>query len=141
MKKSILLPLVIVTVTGTLTSCTDKSENNPTVSSESTVTGTIQSGATQGTTETMLTKTGIASYNSPAGLDTIEFSITHKDGVITAASAKPLATHPGSVKNQGNFAKEVESKVVGKSIKNFDVEVIGGASLTTGAFKKFVQSL
>lgn len=112
MKKSILLPLVIVTATGTLASCTDKTENNPTVSSESTVTGAIQSGATQTTSGTMLTKTGIASYNSPAGLDTIEFSVTHKDGVITSASAKPLATHPGSVKNQGNFAKEVEAKVV-----------------------------
>jgi hypothetical protein len=61
--------------------------------------------------------------------------------VITAANAKPLATHPGSVKNQWNFAKDVEAKVIGKSLKNFDVDVIGWASLTTAAFEKFVQAL
>lgn len=141
MKKTIILPLVVATTSGILASCTNTAEKNTTVSSESAVTGAIQSGVTQDKSGEVLTKTGIVSYNSPAGLDTIEFSVSYKNGVITAANAKPLATNPGSIQNQWNFAKEVETKVVGKSLKNFDVDVIGGASLTTTAFEKFVQAL
>jgi hypothetical protein len=99
MKQIIILPLVVATTSGIFLSCTQTGKDT-TVSSESALTGAVQSGVTQDITGEVLTKTGIASYNSPAGLDTIEFSVSYKNGVITAANAKPLATHPGSVKNQ-----------------------------------------
>ena len=85
-----------------------------------------------------ITRTGVESYQSPAGLDQVEFTVSVKDGVITAASSKVLATNDASKYNQGNFAKEVSAKVVGKSTKDFEIDAIGGASLTTAAFEKFV---
>lgn len=52
-----------------------------------------------------------------------------------------MAQNDGSKYNQGNFAKAVSGAVVGKSVEGFDVDAVGGSSLTTAAFESFIQSL
>ncbi len=89
----------------------------------------------------VLTRTETVTYASPIDpKDPVEFSVTITDGVITSASATPKSTHDISQKLQTSFASEVSAKVVGKKAADFDVDTIGGASLTTGAFELFVRS-
>lgn len=87
-----------------------------------------------------VSRTETVSYTTPAGNDSVEFSVTVENGVITAATATPKAENEISKKRQEAFAAAVTAGVVGKSAKNLDVSAIGGSSLTTGAFKMFVQS-
>jgi hypothetical protein len=63
-----------------------------------------------------------------------------KDGVITAASSTIKATNNTSAAYQQSFASSVSSAVVGKKISSLNLNAIGGASLTTGAFEKFVMN-
>jgi len=99
------------------------------------------SGSESASSPTAMTTTRVVQYRSPAGMDDVEFSVTVENGIITAASSRTLATNDGSKYNQDNFASGVSGKVVGKSVKDFSIDTIGGASLTTAAFEKFVQSL
>ena len=88
----------------------------------------------------VLSRTETLSYQSPAGKEEVEFSVSVTDGVITAASSKTLATNDASKYNQDNFSKSVSASVVGKKAKDLHVDAIGGASLTTGAFEIFAHS-
>lgn len=58
------------------------------------------------------TVTKNTSYQSPAGKEYIKISVTAKDGVITAASAIPLATDSTSQFMQKGFAEKISSTVV-----------------------------
>ncbi len=105
------------------------------------VSPTLTATASTSQAPAMTTRTETVSYMSPAGKDEVEFSVTLKDGVITAASSKTLATNDASKYNQDNFAKALAGKVVGKKSADFDIDAIGGASLTTAAFEKFIKTL
>ena len=87
-----------------------------------------------------VTKTGTVTYNSPAGPEDVSFSVTVKNDIITAASSTPQAHDGMSKRMQNNFTNAVGSQVVGKSIKNLNLDAVGGASLTTKAFVKFVAA-
>lgn len=136
----------------TLTSCTPKEENKI---EESVVPVTVEtpnvptenasveaSGQTSMTSEKpAVTRAETVTYATPAGNDPVEFSVTIKDGVITAASAKPKATNEISNKLQTAFSENVAKEVVGKKISDINVTAIGGASLATAAFKTFVSAM
>ena len=77
-------------------------------------------------------------YTSPAGDETVEFTMTTSGDTITAVSAKPLASNPISTMLQTKFSESIQSKVVGKKKSELQIDAVGGASLTTNAFKKFV---
>ncbi len=163
MKKIIIAPLALLASVSLLTSCTqsrdDERAEGPKEGMETreheamehtgameTPTVTATAATSTGTTPTPITASGVThtkimEYKSPAGLDQVEFTITVQSGVITSASSKTLATNDGSKFNQDKFAADVATKVVGKSVKDFPVDVIGGASLTTGSFNEFVKSL
>jgi hypothetical protein len=53
----------------------------------------------------------------------------------------PKGSNDVSKKYQAGFARELSGKVMGKKIANLSMDAIGGASLTTAAFNKFVRSL
>lgn len=143
MKKSVVVPLVMLASIATLTACT-KPEMAPAPAPvtpvETVAPVTPEATPAETPAATAETTTQVVQYQSPGGRDEIEFTVTVENGVITAASAKPMATNDGSIYNQGNFVKALDT-VVGKSVAGFDVDVIGGASLTTAAFENFVQSL
>lgn len=152
--KKIVLPLALLASITTLTSCTQKTETPtpiepvpttvetpvvPTVTTETT-SSEIAPEVTPATPPVSRTET--VTYATPAGNDPVEFSVTLTDGVITKASATPKSTHEVSKKLQTAFSAELESKVVGKKVSDLDtISAIGGASLATGAFKRFVQAM
>lgn len=80
-------------------------------------------------------------YATPAGNDPVEFSVTLTDDVITKASITPKAINDASKTRQEAFKAELQT-IVGKKVSDLDgITAIGGSSLTTGAFKRFVQAM
>lgn len=169
MKKNILIPVVLLATTPFVVACTKKPTDMPppppvtgeteTVAPAPTDTtsampsievdatavvssgGTVEVSASTTTPAMPVTRTETVTYASPANpQDPVEFSVTVTDGIITAASATPKSDHEISKKLQTAFAAEVGAKVVGMKAADLDVDAIGGASLTTGAFETFVRS-
>jgi hypothetical protein len=77
---------------------------------------------------------------SPGGQDLVEFSVTVDGGVIQAVSMIPKGSNDVSKQYQAGFARELSGKVMGKKIADLGMDAIGGASLTTAAFRQFVGS-
>lgn len=170
MNKRVVAPLVLLSSITLLTSCMNKEEKTPVVTPTAETTAPVEvvtdtPTATPADTSptgidagaippsgvapapeannqapAALTKKETVSYVSPAGNETIELSVSVADGVITAVTATPQATNEISKKLQTSFSEKVSAQVVGKKISDLGADAIGGASLTTGAFKNFVQS-
>ncbi len=158
--KKIILPLALLASIATLTSCSQKTDTPDAVVPVSTSVETpvspdvmpVSTGTTDmapaepttmiDTTVAPISRNETVTYATPAGNDSVEFSITITDGVITQAEATPKSNHDISKKMQTWFAAAVSTSVVGKKISDLDtMSAIGGASLTTGAFKTFVQAM
>lgn len=104
-----------------------------------TTTGALDAPAP--TSRSPKTTTRTVSYATPEDDASVTFTVSVKDGVITSVSSTANDPERESREWQGKFARNV-SKVVGKKISEIDsLDAIGGASLTTEAFKKFVKSL
>ncbi len=128
--------------TSTSTTTVQPTTTNPPVTTSTvsvTPTATTPVTQTPRTPETF-TRRETVSYSNPSGTDTVEFNVTVTDGIITSASATPKADNEISLKRQTAFAAEVSSKVVGKKASDLNIDAIGGSSLTTAAFEKFVHS-
>lgn len=151
--QKITLPLLMIASLTTLVSCGTQSNNTvpPLTSSVPPVTGVVEtqapvaSGNTSPTVNPVkpevFTRTETVTYASPAfSQDPVEFSVTVTDGIITAASTTPKSTNDISKQLQTAFAGEVSAKAIGKKAKDFKLDAIGGASLTTAAFEQFVHS-
>lgn len=81
-------------------------------------------------------------YNNPAGGEDVGFTLTlDESGTILDADAEIRAVNPTSVGLQTNFKAEIKPAVVGKRIAELQVDRIGGASLTTGAFQQFLTDI
>lgn len=140
---------MLVASSGILISCGEQAvDQTPitTVKKNPALTGaviTTDAPATSPTPTTVsgTTKTKIVSYATPDGEATVTFTVTLKDSIIASAASTATDLDRESREWQGKFARNV-SKVVGKKISEIDsLDAIGGASLTTEAFKKFVKSL
>ena len=88
---------------------------------------------------TSVTHTSSVNYNTPEWSVPVVFSVTVKNGVIIAASS---TTKAGGTSRyyQDSFAGKISSIAVGKKIAQLNLNAIGGASLTTSAFERFVSS-
>ena len=101
---------------------------------------------TSATTESSMYKDGTysenATYNSPAGVDTMGVTLTLKDGVITGVSIENLATNEASIQFQNLFADGISSVVVGKPIASLGaIGAVNGASLTPAGFNAAVEAI
>lgn len=76
----------------------------------------------------------VGNYTSPAQEETIEISLTLKDGLITDAAFTGKAVNEVSKKMQGKFSEGFEEEVVGKSIDEINLTVVNGSSLTPKGF-------
>ncbi len=164
MKNTLIVPVLLLATTPFIVGCTKKATDLPppppvtgtTETVAPVMTGTVtptvpvqptvvNTGSAPVTTVNpvkpeVFTRTETVSYKTPAGNDLVEFSVTVTDGIITTASATVKAENEISKMRQGAFAAEVSAKVVGKKAKDLDLDVIGGSSLTTGAFEIFARS-
>ena len=89
--RKITLPLVMIASFTALVSCGEKNTITPLVVIEQpspTITGVVITP----TAPVVPNRRETLSYNTPEGVVPIEFDVTVTDGIITAASAKTLAT-------------------------------------------------
>ena len=131
----------LVMVALTLQGCSMR----PVVETETKTTGAVQTqtGVVKANTGTMLNGTFNLSgtYNSPAGLEIMNATVTIKNDVITAVSAQNVAKAPISKKLQDNFIGGISGQVVGKNIKDVNVTHVNGSSLTAKSFNDALHAL
>ena len=80
----------------------------------------------------------IYSKNPSTHLIDIEAQLT--DIQLDSIELQLPSWRPGRYELQ-NFAKNISKSVVGKKIKDLDIDTVGGASLTTAAFEQFVRKI
>lgn len=90
-------------------------------------------------TSSSITRWATVNYGTPEGSVPVWFSVTVKDGIITAASS---TTKVGGTSGyyQDAFAQKISSAVVGKKASGLSLSAVWGASLTTRAFTQYVAS-
>jgi uncharacterized protein with FMN-binding domain len=155
MKKTLIVPVLLLATTPFVVSCTQKTTDLPppppvtgTTETVPPVVNPVQTGVVTPPVQTgtvapvTVSRTEVLSYDSrsPEGMVPVEFSVTVTDGVITAASATAKTEKDASLYNQTSFVNALSGAVVGKKAKDLKVDAIGGASLTTAAFETFVRA-
>lgn len=80
-------------------------------------------------------------YASPGGPETIDVTLTVKDGVITEADVVANATNPGSVMWQGKFVEGYKAEVVGKNLADLELTKVSGSSLTPKGFNNALEEI
>lgn len=80
-------------------------------------------------------------YSVPHSDESIEVSLTLKNGVVADASIKNSENDGTSAEFQQAFAADYKSYVVGKPIKSLRLSVIAGASDTTQGFNDAVSRI
>ncbi len=115
----------------------------PDASSESSA-STADSGsgaAASDGTYTDGTYTAKGSYESPAGNETIEVSLTVADDVVTDVTVTPMADDATAVKFETQFASGIADEVVGKSLDGLSVDKVSGSSLTGTGFNAALDQI
>ena len=83
----------------------------------------------------------VTTFKTPGGDAQLDVKLTVKDGVITAATAKEITNHPISQKMGEAFDGSFKPVVIGKPINGLNLDVVAGASLTTGAFNDALNQI
>lgn len=94
--------------------------------------------AAQETPATVSYKDGIYSatghYVNPAGQETVDVTLTIKDGKVTGATFVGHPDNPTTVTMQNKFKAGFTQEVVGKPIDEINLTVVNGSSLTPKGF-------
>jgi len=80
-------------------------------------------------------------YTSPGGAESIDVSITLKDGVVTDAKVVSNATRPMSKQMQGSFIGGFKEQVIGKNIDQINITKVSASSLTPKGFKDALEKI
>ena len=81
------------------------------------------------------------SYLSPGGRESVELTVTIKDGVITDTSLKTEASTKESEEHQELFADNYKTLVVGKNINGLSLSRVAGSSLTSNGFNDALDEI
>ena len=118
----------------------------PGTASDATPTAGSTTDSTDATDSTDLsgatgTYSATGEYTSPGGDQTVDVEVTLEDGVITAVTVTPGATDSQSQRYQQDFAANVASEVVGKSLEDVDVSTVASSSLTSQGFNDALDQI
>lgn len=81
-------------------------------------------------------------YSRPNGTETIDIEITTQDDIVTAVSLKGEAANSISAQKMHDVNEALPNLVVGKKITEIKLEKnIAGSSLTSGAFRQYLDEL
>jgi uncharacterized protein with FMN-binding domain len=87
------------------------------------------------------TYTATSNYYVPHGNESIQVSVTLKDGVVTNSSVENSEGDHDSARYQEDFAAAYKSYVVGKKISGLQLNIISGASDTTEGFNDALSQI
>ena len=80
-------------------------------------------------------------YFAPSGQESVDVTLTLKDGVVTALSVHGNATDPEAKQYEAKFTSGVDALVVGKPIASLDVTNVAGSSLTSSGFDAAIADI
>lgn len=80
-------------------------------------------------------------YTSPGGAESIDVSVTLKDGVVADAKVISNATRPMSKQMQASFMGGFKEQVIGKSIDEINITKVSASSLTPKGFKDALEKI
>ncbi len=131
--------------TKTDTKASTESDTN-TAESSSTQLSSGTSDSTQSNSQTTSsykdgTYKASTSYRVPHGTNSIEATVSIKDGVIESVDVTDDYSDRESSMYISSFESKVQSVVKGKSISSISVGRIGGASLTSSAFENVLSDI
>lgn len=81
------------------------------------------------------------SYNSPGGTETVNVSLTVKDGIVTDSTVSTSGNNPTGKMYQDQFVSGYKSQVTGKNIDSLSVTKVSGSSLTPKGFNQAVMQI
>lgn len=80
-------------------------------------------------------------YTSPGGAESIDVTITLKDGVVEKATVVSNATRPISKKMQAAFIGGYKEQVIGKKLEELDLKKVSSSSLAPKGFNDAVEKI
>lgn len=87
------------------------------------------------------TYTATASYDSPAGKESIGVSITLVNDIIADATVTPMAKDKTSDRYQDMFVSGYKTYVIGKDISTLQLGAVSGSSLTPVGFNNALTQI
>lgn len=87
------------------------------------------------------TYTAPGSYSSPGGRETIELTVTLKNGVIESTTLETDPASRDSRTYQAAFASGYKDLVVGKNIEEVSLSRVAGSSLTSNGFNDALDQI
>ena len=131
-----------VTAMGGLAACSSpaggSADTGATAPSASSGGSAAASGGASAATGTW-TETG--EYQTPGGRESVEVTLTAKDGTVTAVEVKGSGGSPNSQRYQGQFISGISAEVVGKPLATLKVGAVSGSSLTGQGFNAAVDEI
>lgn len=135
----VIIALVVVTRIGRPTPSTTVSPSNVAPSQVSTPLASDSSGNSQTYNDGSYTAGG--TYRSPGGNESIEVSVTLKDGSVVSTKATSKATGREGEEYQQKFISSYATLVVGKSLDSINLSRVSGSSLTSQGFNSALTQI
>jgi uncharacterized protein with FMN-binding domain len=87
------------------------------------------------------TYSAVGTYDSPAGMESINVTLVIKNDIITGANVVGNARNGTSIRYQQKFISGYKQFVFGKDINTVKLNVISGSSLTPNGFNSALASI
>jgi len=124
-----------IDTTGSSTTPVSTSTNTVNTSNTTPVATTQISGYKDGT------YTASGTYKTPQTTETVNVTLTLKNGIVTDTSMTGSPVVPNSIRFQGQFIANYKPLVIGKSIDTLNLTNVSGSSLTSGGFNDAVAKI
>jgi len=131
--------LVVITVIAVGAQVSARKKSDPTTATVAPATATATSTAPAGYKDGTYSATG--GFNTPGGPETIDISVTVKNGVVASTSATANSRDRESREYDTMFIDNYQQYVEGKNIANLNLSRIAGASLTPLGFNNALQQI
>ena len=109
------------------------------VSGDTTDEATVDASDTSMYSDGTYSATG--SYISPGGRESLDLTVTIKDGVITDTSIVTKATDRTAQQYQEQFTDNYKTLVVGKKVDGLSLSRVAGSSLTSNGFNDALDEI
>ncbi|MDB5179635.1 MAG: hypothetical protein JWN12_267 [Candidatus Saccharibacteria bacterium] len=136
-----LIVIVLIGIAATAVIVIHNNSNKSAGSTTTTQTAITAADTAPSTTYKDGTYNATGSYVSPEGKESIELTVTLKDGIITSTSLVGDATGGNAKDYQAQFASGYKDLVVGRNIDRVALSRVAGSSLTSNGFKDALDQI
>lgn len=123
----------------------DIQDQTASTQTQQSATNTQNSNTTTATTDASNynegTYSATGSYATPGGIESIDLTITIKDGVIISTEVANKATDKDAKQYQEAFSSGYATLIVGKDVDEVSLSRVAGSSLTSNGFNKALDQI